>query len=184
MHPSIYVPAEDSYLMSETLKSVVPKLLKINSKMKVLEVGIGSGVQLKTLNEFGVNKENIIGSDINPKAVEDCKKFGFNCIQSNLFDNINDKFDIIIFNPPYLPKDKREPEDSQVVTTAGEKGNELIIKFLQQAKEHLNKHGKIFLITSSLSAKINFKQLAYNAKEINSKKLFFEKLFVWELGFS
>ena len=178
---SIYQPAEDSYLMSETLKSVVPKLLKVNSKMKVLEVGIGSGVQLKTLNELGVNKENIIGSDINPKAVERCKKLGFNCIQSNLFDGINDRFDIIIFNPPYLPKDKREPEDSQVVTTAGEKGNELIIKFLRQAKEHLTKDGKIFLITSSLSQDIDFNGLSFQAKEINSKKLFFEKLFVWEL---
>ena len=65
--------------------------------------------------------------------------------------------------------------------TAGKRGNEIIIKFLQQAKTHLNKGGKIFLITSSLSEDVDFIQLGYEAKEIGCEKLFFERLCVWEL---
>jgi methylase of polypeptide subunit release factors len=91
------------------------------------------------------------------------------------------KFDLIIFNPPYLPEDAREPKNSQTATTGGKKGNEIILKFLEQSKNFLSKNGKIFLITSSLAENINFKKLGYNAKEIGCEKLFFERLCIWEL---
>jgi release factor glutamine methyltransferase len=176
----IYEPAEDSYLMVETLKEEIPKLLKKNPELKLLEIGIGSGINLETAKKAGVNANNITGSDINPKAVEHCRKLGFNCVVSDLFENIKGKYDLIIFNPPYLPEDKREPKNSRIVTTGGKKGSEVIIKFLRQAKNHLNEKGKIFVITSSLSANIDFSKLGYGTKEIASKKLFFEKLSVWE----
>jgi methylase of polypeptide subunit release factors len=91
------------------------------------------------------------------------------------------KYDIVIFNPPYLPSDSREPKSSKIATTAGKKGNEIILRFLQQAKFYLNKNGKIFLITSSLSEDVDFSSLGYLAKEIGCEKLFFERLCVWEL---
>jgi release factor glutamine methyltransferase len=178
--PSIYEPAEDSFLMAKTLKEQIPKLLNKNPNLKFLEVGCGSGINLETAEKAGVKINNIIGTDINPKAVANCKKLGFNCIQSDLFDRVKGNFDIIIFNPPYLPLDKEEPKSSRAETTGGKKGNEIIIKFLEQAREHLTQEGKIFIITSSLPPNINFSGLGYSSKEIDSKKLFFEKLFVWE----
>src|SRR3989339_569996 len=56
---------------------------------------------------LGIEKEKIFSADINHEAVIHCQKLGFNCIESNLFEKINDKYDIIIFNPPYLPEDKK-----------------------------------------------------------------------------
>ena len=179
----IYEPEEDSYLMSEAIKAEIPKLLKKNLELKFLEVGCGSGINLLSVKKIGVKVENILGSDINPEAVKHCKKLGFRVINSNLFNNIKGKFDIIVFNPPYLPLDKREPKSSRRETTGGKKGNEIIIKFLKQAKKHLAEGGRIFIITSSLSENINFRPLGYRAKEISNKKLFFEKIFVWELNF-
>lgn len=174
----IYQPSEDSYLLSETLKEEIE-----NKNVKVLEIGVGSGFQLETLFSLDIKKENIFGVDINPQAVEHCKKLGFRCVQSDLFEDIKEKgFDLIVFNPPYLPLDESEPEDSRKETTAGKEGNEIIIRFLKQAKNYLNDEGEIFLITSSLSKPINFESLGYNAKVINSKKLFFEELFVWKLS--
>ncbi|MFH1053229.1 MAG: hypothetical protein V1740_02315, partial [Candidatus Woesearchaeota archaeon] len=72
------------------------------------------------------------------------KKSKLNAIRSNLFSNINktNRFDLIIFNPPYLPEDKREPKDSRLNTTAGKKGYEIVIKFLQKARKYLRKDGK------------------------------------------
>jgi len=67
------------------------------------------------------------------------------------------------------------------MTTGGKKGNEIILRFLIQAKGHLNKKGKIFLITSSLSPNLNFEKLGYKAEEIGCEKLFFERLCIWEL---
>ena len=177
----IYEPAEDSYLMSDVLKKELKKLLIVNSELKLLEIGVGSGINLDVALKVGVNRKNIIGTDINSKAVSYCKSLGFKVIKSDLFSNVKGKYNLIIFNPPYLPLDKDEPKSSRMATTGGRKGNEIIIKFLKQAQRHLNKDGKIFLITSSLSEEVNFDKLDYKAVKINYKDLFFEKLHLWKL---
>jgi release factor glutamine methyltransferase len=175
----IYEPAEDSYLLSDILKKQIPKLLKKNPDLKILEIGSGSGIQLQTLSQLRIKKENIFSSDINQSALSQCTKLGFNCIKSDLFENVKGKFDVIIFNPPYLPYNKKEPEHSRLSTTGGKSGSEIINRFLKQAGNHLNSDGKIFLLTSSLTKKINFK--GYKKKIIGRKKLFFEELKVYLL---
>ncbi len=166
----IYSPAEDSYLLSETLKKEIK-----NKDIIFLEIGIGSGIQLKTAKEIGIKK--ILGVDVNPKAVKYCSSLGFECIESDLFQNIKGKYDLIIFNPPYLPENKY---DKGIDTTGGKKGGEIINKFLKQAKKHLNENGRIFLLTSSLTKGINW--LGYKKKLLSKKKIFFEELYVWELS--
>ena len=176
----IYPASEDSYLMSRILKEHIPKMLQKNPDLKFLEIGAGSGIHLQTALNSGVKSENIFSSDIDEKSVLHCSSLGFNCIHSDLFENIPEDsfFDLIVFNPPYLPADDF---DKGKDTTGGKKGNEIIIRFLEEAKKHISENGKIFLITSSLSEDIDFKKLAYDAKEIGCEKLFFEILCVWEL---
>jgi release factor glutamine methyltransferase len=174
-----YQPAEDSYLMSRILKEQIPVLIEENPDLKFLEVGAGSGIHLQTALNSGIKNENIFSSDIDEKSVSHCSALGFNCIHSDLFENIKDKYDLIIFNPPYLPENKFDKEKD---TTGGKRGNEIILEFLKQAKTHLNKNGKIFLITSSLSGDIDFVSLGYDAKELGCEKLFFERLCIWELN--
>lgn len=179
---AIYPPAEDSFLMSRILTEQIPELLKQNSNLRFLEIGAGSGIHLQTALNLGIKQENIFSSDIDKRSVNHCNLLGFNCIHSDLFQKIKGKYDLIIFNPPYLPDDAREPKDSKLATTGGKKGNEIILRFLQHAKHHLDKNGKIFLITSSLSPDVKFESLGYNAKEIGCEKLFFERLCIWELS--
>jgi len=175
----IYQPSEDSFLMSRILKQQILNLLEKNPDLKFLEIGTGSGIHLQTALEFGIKKENIFSSDIDQKSVDYCNLLGFHCIKSNLFKNIKRKFNLIIFNSPYLPEDKREPKDSQLQTTGGKKGNEIINEFLKQAKNHLEPDGEIFLITSSLAEEVNWR--GYKKKLLGKKNLFFEELRVWEL---
>ena len=177
----IYQPAEDSYLMSRILKEQIPILLKENPDLSFFEIGAGSGIHLETAKSLGIKKENIFSSDIDKKSVSHCNLLGFNCVHSDLFENISGKYDLIIFNPPYLPEDAREPKSSKLATTGGKKGNEIILRFLKDAKNYLKIDGKIFLITSSLAEDVNFKKLNYSAKEIGCEKLFFERLCIWEL---
>jgi release factor glutamine methyltransferase len=178
---NIYPPAEDSYLMSRILKEQLPFLLDKKPNLKFLEIGAGSGIHLETANSSGVQKDNIFSSDINPNAVSHCNSLGYNCVYSDLFENIEGKFDIIIFNPPYLPLDALEPDESRRDTTGGEKGIEIILKFLQQAKQHLEEGGRIFLITSTLAEYLDFQTMGYKSQELGCEKLFFETLCVWEL---
>ncbi len=178
----IYQPAEDSYLLSESVKEYLKDKSK-SKNIKILDIGSGSGIQTQTCKKLGFN--NILAADINPDAVSHLKSLNLNVVQTDLFSNINpnEKFDLIIFNPPYLPEDKREPEDSKLATTAGKQGYEIIVKFLKQAKKHLEKHGKILLLFSSLSKPNIIKQeadkLEYNYKKLNFKKIAFEQLYVY-----
>jgi release factor glutamine methyltransferase len=180
VYQEIYPPSEDSYFMSEILERIIPNLLKKNSNIKFLEMGCGSGIQLQTASDCGIKKENIFGADINVNAVNHCKNLGFKCIHSNLFSAFKGKFDLIVFNPPYLPDDKKEPADSKIATTGGKKGGELINKFLRQARKHLTDSGRIILLVSSLTKSIDFS--GYNAEVLGTKKMFFEELKILELS--
>ena len=177
----IYQSAEDSYLLTNILKKELPKLIKKNPNLKFLEIGAGSGIHLLTAEKLGVKKENLFSSDIDENSVNHCNSLGYNCIKSDLFENINKKYNLLIFNPPYLPEDSKEPVDSKATTTGGKKGDEIILKFLKQAKEYLSENGKIFLLASSLTPKIDFEKLGYKSKELGCERLFYEQLCAWEL---
>ena len=176
----IYQPAEDSFLLANILKKEIPFLLKKDKNIKFLEVGSGSGILLETAKQLGIKNEHITGVDINQEAVQHCKSLGFNCIYSNLFENVGGIFDLIIFNPPYLPKDRREPKESQLATTGGDNGGEIINRFLKQAGNYLEENGKIFLLISSLTKGIDFGD--YHKKILGKEKLFFEHLCVFEIS--
>ena len=177
--PSLYLPAEDSYLLLEILTKEIPKILEKNQHLQFLEIGSGSGILLETAKKLGIKREHIFGADVNQKAVEHCKNLDFNCIYSNLFENVSGKYNLIVFNPPYLPTDAMEPTDSQLSTTGGFQGSEIINEFLKQAKNYLEKNGRIFLLTSSLTKGIKWQ--GFKKKCLGKEKLFFEELFVWEL---
>jgi hypothetical protein len=61
--------------------------------------------------------------------------------------------------------------------------DETIINFLQQAPSHLNKHGKILLLLSSMTPRKRINKILknYKHKKIADEKLFFETLEVFEL---
>jgi len=182
---TVYNPAEDSFLMSESLKKYLKEKIKdkqINKKIKILDIGTGSGIQAKTCRELGF--KNILTADINPEAVKLMKKNKFKSVQSDLFSNLKDKkFSLIIFNPPYLPENKYDKEPD---TTGGRKGYEIILRFLKQAKFHLENNGEILILFSSLSKprtiKKQAKHFGYNIRLVNKMNVSFERLFVYLLN--
>ena len=170
----IYEPAEDSYLILEQVNNYA------KSGMKFLDVGCGSGILARAAKNAGCD---VLAVDINPKCVEYVKQHGIKAIVSDLFENVEGKFDLIAFNPPYLPKDAREPADSALSTTGGEKGSEIIDCFLQEAHKFLNENGKILLLFSSLTLDVLdlFDMYGYKYEMISRQKLDFEELFVYVL---
>ncbi|MCK4650213.1 methyltransferase [Candidatus Pacearchaeota archaeon] len=182
----IYQPAEDSYLFADFLKKYFTKYQIPNTKY--LDIGTGSGILARTALKF-LPPKNILASDINPDAIKALQKEKFQVIQSDLFQTLNRtpkfnkaKFDLITFNAPYLPLDPREPKSSRLATTGGKRGDELSLKFLKQAKQHLNPNGKIFLLISSLTPMDKIKK--FNPKIVTRKKIFFEELLILEFTFS
>lgn len=171
-----YEPREDSYL--------ILKYIKDYAKGDVLDMGTGSGILAVEASKYA---DTVIGVDINKNAVKIAKKNkSIKSIYSDLFSYFKEnpkKFDLIIFNPPYLSEDKDEPEDIKQMTTGGEEGYEIIEKFLSQAKNYLKKDGKILLLFSSLTNKDKVNGIIiknnFNFKELEKQELHLERLYVY-----
>lgn len=146
----VYVPAEDSFLLAENLQ--------INDGDDVLEMGTGSGLVALYARKLS---DNITVSDINYDALKlaekNFKNNGFDDIElvfGNLYEPFNNrKFDVILFNTPYLPTDSDDIINSELnyAFDGGIDGRKIIDPFLYGLKSHLNSHGKVQLIQSSLS---------------------------------
>ncbi|MBU0466474.1 MAG: methyltransferase [Nanoarchaeota archaeon] len=173
----MYEPAEDSYLLEKEVK------VRANGK-RVLDVGTGSGIQARAALDSGAKE--VLAVDVNPESVEHCKKKEINAIQSYLFSNISSgKFDLIIFNPPYLPYDSLEDRVSALATSGGKKGDEIIVRFLKDVGDYLSEDGIILLVVSSLTplGEIGnvLKEKNFVKKVIASEKVFMEELWVWKI---
>lgn len=174
---TLYEPREDSFLLAKSIEKYV-------KDKSVLDMCTGTGIIASTALKNGA--KSVVAVDINPESISLCKSKGINAINSNLFENIKDKFDVITCNPPYLPEDERENEDSALATTGGKNGDEFILEFLKEAKEHLNKEGIILLLVSSLTPQDRIdsllSELKFKKEIISEENLEFEKLFVLKIS--
>ncbi|MBI2631776.1 methyltransferase [Candidatus Pacearchaeota archaeon] len=172
----MYQPREDSFLLARQVE-------KYAKNKKVLDIGTGTSIQAETALKAGAKE--VIASDIDINVIKHLKNKGIKFIQSDLFSNIIGNFDLIIFNPPYLPKDKSEDLESRKTTTGGKKGDEILLRFLEQVSSHLERDGVVLLIISSLTPKEKIfsllKKLSFKYNVLNSKSFFFETLEVWEI---
>lgn len=173
----IYEPGEDSHLLEKWVKKFSKR------GMRVLDVGCGSGILSLAANGKGAD---VLAVDINPEAVKHSKNLGVNAVVSDLFDNVRGKFDLIVFNPPYLPEDENEDEESKMVTTGGKKGFEILKRFFPKVKSYLKKDGIILVVISSLTNQDEVEKIIkkqnLNFKILNKERLFMEELLVYEIS--
>ena len=149
-HENVYVPAEDSYLLAENLE--------IKEGQSVLEIGTGSGIVAMYASRL---TDKITVSDINFDACERARKnFEANNIENieilfgNMFEPVEKrKFDVILFNTPYLPTEDDEVIDDTInyAFDGGLNGRKVIDLFLNEVGNHLNDGGIVQMIQSSLS---------------------------------
>jgi release factor glutamine methyltransferase len=177
----IYEPREDSCLLAAAVKK--------HAYGNLLEIGTGSGV-LAITSAKNKRVKNVIATDINKKAVAVAKKNAASAkikkikfITSDLFKNLPpQRFDTIIFNPPYLPRDK---EFYDKTIHGGKKGYEIIEKFLNSCSSYLKPKGIILLLFSSLTKKERVDEIissyCYDKELLHQKQIFFETLYVYKV---
>ena len=182
MQHDIYEPREDSIL--------ILKQIKFHAHGNVLDIGTGTGL---LAFEAARSADKVIGIDVNEDALQFAraqqkrlKLKNITFIPSDLFAYFKDhpmRFDLIIFNPPYLPLDEAEPEESRLATTGGVKGYELLEKFFAEAGDHLMHTGKILVLFSTLTGKDKIHDImeknAFSFQKLDEEELFGETIFVY-----
>lgn len=135
---------ETEYLIELTLKEI--KKLNLDNP-KILDLCTGSGAIGLTLKSLLPSSEVTL-SDISKDALMVANKnknelnLDVNIIESDLFKNIQGKFDVIISNPPYVMTNEPLPKDvlyePHLALYSGPKGIDHIEKIFKNIKSHLN----------------------------------------------
>lgn len=175
----VYLPSDDSFLLAENLE--------IKEGQSVLEIGTGSGIVSMYASLL---TDDVTATDINYNALELAEKnFKINNIDTiklefgDLFEPVKDqKFDVILFNTPYLPTDSDDiiNDDLNYAFDGGLDGRNVIDRFINQVSNHLNDKGIVQMIQSSLSDNektLNmFDRNGFIAEIAESEKFFFEEI--------
>lgn len=172
--PDVYEPCDDTYLLMDAA------LNEVRPADSVLEVGTGCGVIAKRVAE---RARCVIATDKNPRAVENATLNGVEAIMGDLFADLDSRFDLIIFNPPYLPSRSDLSRDWQTQAwDGGPSGREVIVQFLSQVGNYLTQKGRVLLVISSITGYEEVTELMHAqfgiVKAIAERKFFFETLYV------
>ena len=175
----VYIPSDDTFLLAENLE--------IKKGQSVLEIGTGSGLVSMYASLL---TDDVTATDINFNALELAEKnFRLNNINTiklefgDLFEPVKDKkFDVILFNTPYLPTDSGDiiNDDLNYAFDGGLDGRKVIDRFINQVSNHLNDKGIVQIIQSSLSDNDltldMFDRNGFVAEIAESEKFFFEEI--------
>lgn len=186
----VYPPAEDSFLAADVIEK---ELEDMEGDVRVLDMGCASGI-LGMVAATKRNVESVLFADINEDAVKLCKRnlslnrdyinADTSVVQSDLFEKIDGNFDMIIFNAPYLREGVGEKLSREWY--GGKGGIELSVRFLKEAKDHLNEEGLVILVASSfgdletLSKEIS--RLGFAVENESRIHVSFEDIVVFVLG--
>jgi len=207
-----YTPAEDTFLLLNEINKelkILNKNKKSNNKnnenkkeknkknkIKICEIGIGSGyISINIAKKFSDNL--FFGSDINKEAIKNTKK-EFKKINSkiilknkNLFEGFKKiKFDLIIFNTPYLPCETNEKySELNILDKAiygGKNGNEIIKEFIFNLNDNLKNEGSAIILYSSLSKPKEIEKILtenqFSFEIIKKENHFFEELIIIKIN--
>lgn len=178
----VYEPAEDSFLLADAA------LEEAEPGMRILEIGAGSGFVSAVLRT-NIKGIRVFATEINPHAAQCAKANGIEVIRSDLFRGLKPGsrgafFDLILFNPPYLPTSEEEkvPGWLNYAFDGGISGRETLDRFLDEVRDYLKPGGKILVLISSITGleavKGKMMKLGFEVGIAIRKKVSFEELMV------
>ncbi|WP_400233459.1 HemK2/MTQ2 family protein methyltransferase [Methanomethylophilus alvi] len=175
--PEVYPPSEDSILLTESLD--------IRIGEKVLEIGTGSGI---VSIQCALNGADVVCGDINPRAVALARRnaaangVDIDVRETDVYSNIEGRFDTIVFNLPYLPVE--DEGELAKAWSGGPDGLGPLPRLLEGAPEHLLPDGRVVVVVSSLMDRAGLDKTldGYEVRVLGELPLFFERLQVLEIN--
>jgi release factor glutamine methyltransferase len=178
----VYPPSEDTELLAEAAAFL---------RGRILEMGCGSGAA--SLACAKADPHNfVLGVDISMSAVR-CAQANADrnrlsnalFMASDLFSKVGvQRFDAIMFNPPYLPTDDSETVRGPLnhAFDGGADGRKVLDLFLDQFDAYLKPGGTLLLIQSSLNGcdktQSKLEGMGYKVRMMDSDNFFFESIFL------
>ena len=127
---------------------------KLNDKKNILDLGTGSGCIAIELSKK-LPTARITGVDISAKAVDLAKNNNFQTenhvkfFTSDWFANINEKYDLIISNPPYISKNSNLDEslkyEPHIALYSKNDGLADLSKIIADSRKYLHENGVLML---------------------------------------
>jgi methylase of polypeptide subunit release factors len=140
----------DTYRFARLIRQALPQLRRPS---RLLDIGSGSGAGglfAATLQPKAF--ASIVLSDVNTRALRFSrinalinKVANVETVESNLFENIGEIFDVIIANPPYLI----DPFKRMYRHGGGLLGSELTVQIVRQSLDHLTPGGRLIVYSGS-----------------------------------
>ncbi len=189
-----YIPDEDSLLLLECVEKDIISLPDNKKEISVLEVACGIGFISSNLISMGSIARHriarLVCSDISMEAVKEASErlAGSSVTEvlvGDLAEHFRDgAFDIVLFNPPYLPIGEDDLSIAEDRTIFGrERGSEVTLSMLRSSLPTLKPYGHVLFMTSSLTVDAVLDEIStisglklYGA--VCEKRLFFETLYV------
>ena len=106
---------------------------------------------------------DVVATDINPHAIFCAQQKGVEVVRTDLFSGIRGAFDLVLFNPPYLPTMTEERIDDwlEYALDGGITGREVIGRFADSVSGVLAPGGRILLLLSSLTGLPEVRELCF-----------------------
>lgn len=148
VNKNVLIPRPETEILVEETYNLINKYF--SDKVKICDIGTGSGVIGITLKKLN-NNFDVTCIDISKKALKIAKKNSknlntcINFIYSDMLKNVNNKYDVIISNPPYIKNNTKEIEDivkkyePSVALFGGDDGLKYYKEILKNCKNNLNK---------------------------------------------
>lgn len=174
----VYEPREDSRLLRDAL----PQDLVGEA---VLDVGTGSGVIAVAAAERGAE---VVAVDVNPTAVAAARAnaeradVDADVRESDMFAAVEERFDLVACNPPYVPGEEELGTDEEKAWRGGERGRAFIDRFIAEVGAHVVDGGTVLLLQSSRNGVEEtverFAAEGFAAEVVAEEKLPWERLVV------
>jgi release factor glutamine methyltransferase len=151
LYSQVYQPESDTYLLLNAA------IRETRPHDRVLEVGCGSGFIAARLSEIA----RLVATDINPHAVCAARLQGIDAVRTDLVAGVCGRFDLVLFNPPYLPTrpEERMNDWLEMALDGGATGRDVIARFIPEAGRVLAENGRILLLCSSLTGLSEVREL-------------------------